>query len=156
MITFNYLSEIRRKEKNSNDLALLPENFFKEVEDFFNFTSDVDTKKQAQVLFKDLLQMRAIKIAQRAILFEKEDATNVHEREIQIYREMKILFNNLLDNSLSSQKNKIVLVKFNKDCEAFLGSDLKPYGPFKKEDLTTIPTEQALTLKQQNFVYLID
>jgi len=156
MITFKYISEARRKEKTNNDLTDLPSNFFKELEEFFNFTDDETIKKQAQLLVKDFMQSRMIKIAQRAILFEKEDLTNLLDEEFQLYRTLKDIFNNNIEKIFSLKKGKHTLVKFNKDCDAFLGSDLKPYGPFKKEDITTIPIEQALTLKQQNIVGFVE
>lgn len=156
MITYNYLYEARRKEKSSNDLTPLPQNFFKEVEDFFNLTDDEDVKKQAQQILNNFIKLRMIKIAQRAILFEKEDTTNLLDKEIQLYKKLKEDVDGFISDFSSSKKGKLVVVKFNADCNAFLGSDMKPYGPFKKEDLATIPIEQALTLKKQNIIDFVE
>ncbi|MCW3975855.1 MAG: hypothetical protein NWE86_06405, partial [Candidatus Bathyarchaeota archaeon] len=43
-----------------------------------------------------------------------------------------------------------ILLRFNKDVPAIMGTDMKPYGPFFKEDLAILPLENANALINKN------
>jgi len=45
---------------------------------------------------------------------------------------------------------KRILVRFTRDIPAIIGVDMKPYGPFKSEDVATLPLENAENLIKQN------
>ena len=52
----------------------------------------------------------------------------------------------LLDSISDSHKTKSAAVRFLKDVDEFVGADLEKYGPFKAEDLATIPYDNAQAL----------
>ena len=56
----------------------------------------------------------------------------------------------------SLEKPKKILVRFLKAIPAIVGSDMKAYGPFKKEDVATIPIENAEVLIKRGVVMEID
>jgi DNA replication factor GINS len=54
-----------------------------------------------------------------------------------------------LRNEITETKT-LILLRFNKDVPAIMGADMKPYGPFSKEDLAILPLENANALIYKN------
>lgn len=52
------------------------------------------------------------------------------------------------------QKN--VVLRFLKDVPAIVGSDMKPYGPFKVEDVASVPIENAKILVKQGLAEKVE
>lgn len=46
---------------------------------------------------------------------------------------------------------KRILVRFLREIPAIIGSDMRTYGPFKTEDIATLPEENATALIKQGF-----
>lgn len=53
--------------------------------------------------------------------------------------------------NLNSEKRKNVVLRFLKDVPAVIGSDLKTYGPFKVEDVASLPSDNADALVKRGF-----
>jgi DNA replication initiation complex subunit (GINS family) len=53
------------------------------------------------------------------------------------------------DASRSSTHPELMIVRFLQDIPEIVGTDLKIYGPYKKEDLGSLPTENAHALIKQ-------
>jgi DNA replication factor GINS len=51
-----------------------------------------------------------------------------------------------LESISQNHKTKTVVLRFLKDVDEIVGSDLEKYGPFKPEDIATIPYENAQAL----------
>ena len=51
-----------------------------------------------------------------------------------------------LENISTKHKIKPVTVRFVKEFDEIVGVDLEKYGPFKPEDIATIPNENAQAL----------
>jgi DNA replication factor GINS len=56
---------------------------------------------------------------------------------------------------ISPVKPQKVTVRFLQEIPAIIGTDLKPYGPFKPEDVATLPKENAEILIKRNVVLRI-
>ncbi len=56
----------------------------------------------------------------------------------------------LLESISNKHKTKPVIVRFIKEMDEMVGADLEKYGPFKTEDIATIPYENAKALISQN------
>ena len=55
------------------------------------------------------------------------------------------------------KKNKyLVIVRILKDIPEIIGKNLESYGPFKKEDIATIPKENAKSLIKQGAVIEVE
>ena len=52
----------------------------------------------------------------------------------------------LLESISQKHKTKSVVVRFLKETDQIIGADLEKYGPFKTEDVATIPYENAQAL----------
>jgi len=55
-----------------------------------------------------------------------------------------------LDSLATKHKTKSTVVRFLKETEQMIGADLAKYGPFKAEDVATIPYENAQALISKN------
>ncbi len=164
MITYNDIYEASRKERYSEQLQALPENFLKDVEEYLkdkrNIASKEDesfadvivkTKKQienAVTLFKELMIRRRKKILGLVLIaaetgISKQDFENMFEFE-------KEMFEKLME-SIEQCDKKIVkifndrngdseyVVRFLMDVNEFMGFDGNKIGPFKKDSRVTLP-----------------
>ena len=52
----------------------------------------------------------------------------------------------LLESIAQSHKTKSTVVRFLQEMDQIVGADLEKYGPFKTEDIATIPYENAQAL----------
>ncbi|HYB93035.1 MAG TPA: hypothetical protein VED00_02720, partial [archaeon] len=55
-----------------------------------------------------------------------------------------------------AEKPKRLLVRFIQPLPAIVGIDMKSYGPFKSEDIASLPTENAEALLKQKAVVRVD
>ena len=55
-----------------------------------------------------------------------------------------------LDSVATKHKTKSTVVRFLKEADQMIGADLSKYGPFKVEDVATIPFENAQALISKN------
>lgn len=55
-----------------------------------------------------------------------------------------------LESITQKHKTKLMVVRFLQDVDALVGADLEKYGPFKAEDIATIPYENAQALIAQD------
>ncbi|MDX1533188.1 MAG: hypothetical protein R3230_03175 [Nitrosopumilaceae archaeon] len=58
----------------------------------------------------------------------------------------------LLESIAQNHKTKSVVVRFLQEMDQIVGSDLEKYGPFKTEDIATIPYENAQALMAKKIV----
>ena len=56
----------------------------------------------------------------------------------------------LLESISQNHKTKSVVIRFTKEVDQIVGADLKKYGPFKVEDVATLPYENAHALFAKN------
>ena len=59
------------------------------------------------------------------------------------------------DTPIGETPSNLVVVRLLQDMEQIVGIDLKNYGPFKKEDIATIPEKNAISLIEKNAAMLI-
>lgn len=55
-----------------------------------------------------------------------------------------------LESISKNYKNKLITVRFLKDFDQFVGADYTKYGPYKTEDIATVPNENAQALVAKN------
>ena len=60
-----------------------------------------------------------------------------------------------LETTTTKHKTKPVTVRFVKEFDEIVGVDLEKYGPFKSEDIATIPNENAQALISNGIVLKI-
>ena len=62
----------------------------------------------------------------------------------------------LLEHISQVHRGRMVVVRFVRDVDALTGSDYNPYGPFRKEDVATIPHDNAQALVARGGAVRID
>jgi DNA replication factor GINS len=67
-----------------------------------------------------------------------------------------ILLGRLPRSEGEKETHKHVLVRFLKDVPAIIGADMKTYGPFRTEDVGTVPIENAKALVKQGIAAKIE
>jgi DNA replication factor GINS len=61
-----------------------------------------------------------------------------------------------IETPQDERKPKRILVRFTRDIPAIIGVDMKPYGPFKSEDVATLPLENVENLVKQGFAIKLE
>nr|AQS33642.1 hypothetical protein [uncultured archaeon]AQS34297.1 hypothetical protein [uncultured archaeon] len=182
MITYNDLYEILRKEKYSETLQPLQQNFIQEFSEYINdktasqkpndpFSQDAKSKKQlenAVSLFKELMLRRKKKILSLVFVatetgIMKRDYENLLPIEKETFDSLAKTFEHgekKLAKMLNSQpheearKNKMIL--FVEDTEQFVNHEGKTIGPFKSGDLANLNTDVAQILVQGEKATFVD
>ena len=150
----NYLSRIR------NELEVLDENSIKAnlIIREFEF---------AEKIIKDIIQLRYEKNINLALTLEVSPVKTLpdEEREIQesivpLLRSYQSLLSDMLAGHLESSDKTVakeyILVRFIDSIPAIIGSDMKTYGPFKQEDVATLPLKNANILIRRGVAVKIE
>lgn len=181
MITYNDIYEASRKERYSEQLQPLLDNFILEVRNYLEEKKQIAlkentefsevitaTKKQienAQMLFRELIRSRKKKIM-KLILIASETGISKRDFDNMLDFEKK-LFENLMKSVEASDKevkdmlrskigipeNKSVL--FKEDVGEFIGLDGNKVGPFKKGEKIKIEKQIAKILVDDNKAEII-
>ena len=176
---YNELYEIWKHEKESVDLQTLSQDFYVRLADYVKRlreeTRMMDRKtirgqllqcelKNAKKMTKDIVKLRYEKALKLTITGKgmPKDALTTEEKtygkmlsSIELYRDfLKGLLRGSLGESLpprieQEERPKRLLVRFVQEIPAIIGSDMKEYGPFKPEDIATLPAENARILIKQ-------
>lgn len=113
----------------------------------------VREKEMTERLLDELKKARLQKIllaAQNRIPLQSADLT---EEEIIVINGIRQSLSSL--GQLQPQENlsdELIVVRFLQDIPEIVGVDLRIYGPFKKEDVASLPTSNAHALERQGAV----
>lgn len=78
--------------------------------------------------------------------------TEMEERKEMILSGLLNGKSKFLESISQKHKTKPIVVRFLKETDQIVGADLEKYGPFKVEDIATIPYENAQALMTKNIV----
>jgi DNA replication factor GINS len=124
--------------------------------------------RNARRLIKTLAQLRLEKIFLATTQGKTISAETLTAEEERLCAEMLPLaesFQELMKGVLHGRTPKVevkkkrsnhVLLRFLKDTPEIIGSDMKTYGPFKTEDIGTVPAENASVLIKQGIAAKIE
>jgi len=115
-----------------------------------------NVKHMLQRLFKK----RREKIVKKTLKGEKIPPNLLTEEERNTLQKIAPLLENLQEISrkllegqylaaTSEKEQKVAVLRFLKDVPAIIGKDMKAYGPFKVEDVASLPIENARILIKQ-------
>ena len=170
-IDINMLHHIVLRETESDSLLEIQPNFYTELSDFIG-----DLKKQeydgveskiknamiemATELTSLLIHLRLNKIynskdnqvenlldEEKFILDSQEEQKDRIEMILSATTNGKSKF---LESLTQNHKTKNIVVRFLKEVDEIVGADLEKYGPFKIEDIATVPYENAQALIAKN------
>ncbi len=175
---YHELYKAWKSEKTSPTPQPLPEDFYQRTEIYLKSlkeetgSSDVHTiqgrlltkeMEVAERLLTELREMRLRKIIEGAKAGNAIAADGLTEEE-------KNLVNSIGDSIASFTNNhgqrrvlpstevetELVVLRFLEDIPEIVGVDLKIYGPYKKEDVGSLPAQNAQGLIRQSAAKLID
>ena len=161
------LHVIVMKEFQTDDIQELSTDFFRNLSNFIGKLKNEEydgiekqTKNEiistATSLTELLINKRLEKISKLpttsySILSDEEKFVIDSNDEMNERKDMIIsgIINGkskFLENTSTKHKTKPVTVRFVKEFDEIVGVDLEKYGPFKPEDIATIPNENAQAL----------
>jgi len=163
---FNYF----KAEKNTKDLLDIPKDIYKRIAKYLSRFEGLEESKDINYLLMQREKELILDIAERLIDIRVEKAEKLGEKNEQILKltdEEKYIFDALIKKEkrrrivLEALKkgrekelekvskwvsSRTLLVRFLQDLPAIVGSDMKSYGPFKKEDIANLPYDNAIVL----------
>jgi len=167
-ITFELIRKIQREEQRTQKLSKLPENFYENVKAYMNTKNNMTNRKvvlevkNIERLVEDIFNRRERKVMNLAIISARTNIPPENQTD-----EEKFFFDQILAVvkerrakmlTIAVEKEKVPatekanLVVFKREIPAFIGSDLKNYGPFKKGDITKLPDENKKIMLEQEVV----
>ncbi|MEM5867214.1 MAG: hypothetical protein QXG39_04775 [Candidatus Aenigmatarchaeota archaeon] len=158
-----------KAENTSFKLTKLPENFYQIVVEYLKKAKEemrmIDLKtlkasllkteiKNVKQMIRELAELRCMKLTQIWLTSEKvlSDFLTTEEKKIfkcesNFVREYQHFIEGIIQRQILGQefeqKPKSVVLRFLKETPAIVGLNLKTYGPFKAEDVASIPAENA-------------
>lgn len=172
---YNELCEVWKRELENVDLRGLPPSFYFTIADYVRRLREENRMLDKRAVKANLLrnEMRNVKRMVRELVRARyrkiiksvahgeqipHDVLTVEEEEI--YKRMlpcaealSGLATDILHGHVPKvnveQKHKRAALRFLKDVPAIIGADMKTYGPFKVEDLASLPIENARILIKQ-------
>ena len=170
-IDISKLHHIVLRETESDAIQEIDVNFYREISDFIGNLKKqefdgVESKiknsliQMATDLTSLLIDIRLSKISkldegdyenlldeEKFILDSEEEKKERTEMILSATINGKSKF---LESLSQNHKTKTVVVRFLKEVDEILGADLERYGPFKIEDIATIPYDNAQALISKN------
>jgi DNA replication factor GINS len=172
---YNELYETWRREKENPDIQPLSKDFYSRLNEHLAKAKEqsrmLDEKtvrakilireaKNVRKMVNELISLRQQKIV-RAMLAGEAVPTDRLPLEEGIFAKgiapslesfqmlPKELLSGRLQPESSTQRPKHKVLRFLKETPSIIGADMKAYGPFKPEDVASIPQENAKILVKQ-------
>jgi DNA replication factor GINS len=166
-ININSLHAIVLRETESNSIQEIDPNFYRNLSDFIGnlkkqeFDGIESKIKQSLIdMASELTSLLLHNRLEKTLTSESIDFTNlldeekfILDAEEQKRERLEMILSatingksKFLESLSQNHKTKTVVLRFLKDVDEIVGADLEKYGPFKPEDIATIPYENAQAL----------
>lgn len=172
---YDKLYEAWKKERENIEIQMLPRDFYaklagymKKIKEEGRMMDEKTTKARlmqreftnAKKMVDELIQLRYQKTFRKTIdgkIVPRESLTEEEEKFIEEISPLaesyqavvKEILRGRLPHVKRKEKPKKKLVRFLEEIPAIIGSDMKTYGPFKPENIATLPSENARILIKQ-------
>lgn len=179
---YNELYEIWRHELESVELEKLPSDFYFGAAEYLRKIKEESRmldkrtvkarllKKEMQNvkrMVRELIQTRYKKLIKKVAKGEKVPLNILTSEEEKIYTGSAPLaeaYHSFAEHLLRGQmlkmdvkqKGRTAILRFLKDVPAIIGADMKTYGPFKIDDIASLPTENAKILIKQGLAEKVE
>jgi DNA replication factor GINS len=172
---YDELYDAWTKERETTEIQALPKDFYVKLAGYMKKMKEesrmLDEKTvRAKLLrresdnikkmVKELIQLRSEKALEKTI------AGKIVAKEALTYEEEKLLgevspslesYQTLLKDISSGRSprievketSKTMILRFTQEIPAIIGADMKTYGPFRPEDIASLPIENARILVKQ-------
>jgi DNA replication factor GINS len=179
---YNELYEAWKREKENIELQALPKGFYTKLAQYVKKIKEegrmLDEKtikaklliresKNVQKMLEELLILRHEKTVNKVLDGETISSEGLTSEEEKLVKEVtpsfesfqtllkNILFGRLPQIEVKREPKKRVL-RFLKEIPAIIGADMKTYGPFKPEDVASLPLENAKILTKQGIAVEVE
>lgn len=172
---YDELFEAWRKEMENPAIQSLPRDFYARLANYVRRIReerrmmDEDSLKgrllkreeeNVRRMISDLIQTRHSKLTHIIARGETAPLTALTEEEENLYNGLVFhaeAYKSLLEDILQGQKPRVkrektrgfLVVRILREIPQIIGVDMKAYGPFKPEDIATLPEENARALIKQ-------
>lgn len=173
---YNELYEAWRKERESEEIQALPRDFFAQLADYISKIKEegrmldektlrgrllLQEREKVLRLTEELVRARYEKIMHLVSAGKVVSGTSLTEQEISLYEKTLPstesylgVLDTILQGRLSKVEEKVksknVVVRILKEIPAIIGVDMRTYGPFKPEDVASLPVENARILIEED------
>lgn len=168
MLTYETIRECVTKEKESQKLIDLPENFFQDVRTYLENKAKVSQGKEdlweldnSKRMLQDILDARESKLVRLALVFVRAGVTPG-----KVMPEEKEFFDNIVagirafqearKEALEGKKEELETITAIDDVPKFIGINMKEYGPLKKGDIARIPKDNSQLLVSKGLAKTIE
>lgn len=172
---YDELYEAWTREKESTEIQRLPRDFFAKLASYVKKIREegrmLDQKTtrarlmqrefgNVRKLVRDLIRLRYEKALRKSMAGKIVPSDVLTEEEERLHKDilpsieayhalLKELLRGRLPHMEKEEKPKEMMVRILREIPAIIGSDMKAYGPFKPEDIATLPAENAKILIKQ-------
>jgi DNA replication factor GINS len=179
---YGELYEIWKNELQNLELERLSPDFYERIAEYLKKLKeegrmlDKRTAKarllkketeNAKRMLREVIRARYRKLMKKASEGEKvqSDVLNAEEEKLltgisPLAEAYHAFAENLLRGQLTrvhvERTHKNAFLRFVKEVPAIIGADMKPYGPFKAEDVASLPNENAKILIKQGLAEKIE
>lgn len=179
---YNELYEIWKRELESVELGRLPPDFYSRVADYLRRLRkesrmlDKRTVKarllksemwNVKRMLRELLRVRYRKLVRKVAKCQKipPDSLSIEEEKIYVgvlplAEAFQSFAKNLLRGHVPKvnveREHKRAVLRFLRAVPAIIGADMKTYGPFKVEDVASLPFENAKILVKQGLAEKVE
>ena len=179
---YSQLYEIWKQELEDPELVKLPPDFYAEIVEYVKKLKEESRmldkrtvkanllRKESQNtkrMVKELIRTRYRKVLNKAASGQEAPPEILTGEERQVYAKISPfseMMSNFASETLHGHEPKPVCdlnrnrtaVRLLKDVPAIIGADMKTYGPFKTEDVASLPAENARILVKQNLAERVE
>ncbi|NWG11882.1 DNA replication complex GINS family protein [Candidatus Bathyarchaeota archaeon] len=181
-MVYSELYETWKRELENRELEKLPPDFYSKAIDYLKKLREegrmLDKRtikanllrkelRNAKRMISDIIQTRYRKVIQKMIKEEKVSSGFLTIEEEKIYRGISPLteaYSSFAKEILSGhipkinieQNQKRAVLRFLKGTPPIVGVDMKAYGPFKIEDIASLPVENAKIMIKQGLAEKVE
>lgn len=179
---YDELLKLWNKESDGDSLILLPKNFKVNVHSYIEkLQAFIKTQEEGSIerdllkneiqefsrLLNEFLKVRLNKLICLTIDGVDLEKSHLMLEEKQLIESFKSILTKFYgsfkfeseqeqaETPIVESSSNLVVIRLLQDMEQIVGIDLKNYGPFKKEDIATIPEKNAISLIEKNAAMLI-
>ncbi|MBS7614509.1 hypothetical protein KEJ18_02085 [Candidatus Bathyarchaeota archaeon] len=172
---YSKLLEAWKKEKETAEIQPLTKGFYADLVTYIKRIREerrmldertvrgrllLQEEENIRRMTEELIQARYKKMVQATSIGETIPAVAIAEEEESIYKNIctqvdcfQSFIKNLLLGKIQPETKKIssghMVVRFLKEIPEIVGVDMRTYGPFKPEDVASLPKENASSLVKQ-------
>jgi DNA replication factor GINS len=182
MKMYEEIYKLWKNETERAELEELPKDFYLRAAEYLKRLKEegrmVDKKavrarllnieeQNIKRMLYEIVQARRKKIVKKTMMERKIPSSLLPDEERNVYREILQFsekFQEFMEQLLESRQlitvgkyaSETAVLRFLKDVPAIVGKDMKVYGPFKAEDVASVPVENAKILIRQGLAERIN